>query len=651
MRLDMARMRRILWGLLAVLAMAGAAQANDAAALRAAMERADASDHAGAAQAARRASDPVVAELAAWRRIADGQGSFAEGALHLQRRPEWPRSVQVRRATERAMGGGLAADQVLAFFRGRAPLTATGAMALADAQARGGDRAAAQATLVTAWTTLDMTQAERETFEARHRAVAHGYAAQRLDAMLWRGAEAQARALFPLVDSGWRTLAEARIALRNRVDGVNARINAVPEALKNDPGLAYERFVWRSRSELYPDAEQLLLQRTGSAEALGRPEEWAGRRAMLARRAFREGRVVEAYRTASQHHLTAGTDFADLEWLSGWIALRGMNDPNRAAGHFLRQYNDVATPISKGRGAYWLGRAYEAAGDATRSAQWYREGANHPTSFYGQLAAEKAGVSIQSEPRDSARADWRRASWAGSDTVRAIQLLQRAGRDADVRSFLSAKAGALGTASDYAALAALAMDIGRPDGAVVVSKTAARDLAHSMEYYYPIIDVVQRRGPVEPAFALAIARQESEMNPAAVSPAGARGLMQLMPGTAQQVSRQLGVPYRLEGLTADPEYNVRLGQTYLAEMLARFGGANILAAAAYNAGPHRVDEWLGRLGDPRRTVDPIDWIEHIPFNETRNYVHRVLEGLHVYRARLGQDMAGSFSAALVRPQG
>jgi soluble lytic murein transglycosylase len=195
---------------------------------------------------------------------------------------------------------------------------------------------------------------------------------------------------------------------------------------------------------------------------------------------------------------------------------------------------------------------------------------------------------------------------------------------------------------------ALALDLGRPDAAVRTAKSAAAAGHVLMDIYYPVTDLADDAQGIEPALALAIARQESELNPEAVSPAGARGVMQLMPATAERVARDLGLRYDRGRLTRDPAYNARLGSAYMADMLARYGGAPILAAAAYNAGPHRVDDWLARFGDPRRDVDPIDWIESIPFRETRNYVQRVMEGLHVYRARLGAGALQSPSAALTR---
>jgi soluble lytic murein transglycosylase len=472
--------------------------------------------------------------------------------------------------------------------------------------------------------------------------------------MLWRGAANQAEALFPLVDSGWRALAEARIALRARRPGVDGLIARVPGTLANDPGLAFERFLWRERAGRDADAEQLLAQRTGSANALGRPEMWADSRAAIVRRVLREGRSSEAYRYASQHHLTTGSDFADLEWLAGWIALRQLRDADRAIAHFRALWEDVATPISKGRAGYWLGRAYEAKGDAARAREWWRRAAEHPTSFYGQLAADRVGLDVTAAlaARDGA-ADWRRGSFADGDTARAIILLQRAGEPALARRFLVSLAEAQTRREDVAAVGALALALDRPDAAVAVAKAAARRGEIVMDLYYPVTDMARAEGPVEPAFAKAIARQESEFNSEAVSRAGARGVMQLMPATAQAVARDLGLQYDRGRLTTDPVYNARLGKAYLARRLAEYGGAHILAAAAYNAGAGRVNEWIGRFGDPRRPeVDPIDWIEAIPFSETRNYVQRVMEGLHVYRARLGAPASPvGFAAALTNPRG
>ncbi len=620
-----------------------AARAEDGATLAAALERAEARDYAAAAAIAARAADPLAAELVAWRRLLRGDGPFDEMRALLDRRPDWPGRDLIRKEAERAMPPGLPARAVEAFFAEAAPLTGSGAMRLAEAR---GDAAP----VACAWAALALTQAEREAIEARWPRLAREGAVARLDEMLWRGEEAQARAVLPLVPAGWRALAEARLALRDRRPAVDALIEAVPASLAGDPGLAYERFVWRDRAGRDAAAEALLAERSTSAAALGRPEYWVRRRMGAARRALREGRPGDAYGHASAHFLTGGGDFAQLEWLAGWIALRGLNDPGRAAGHFLRMWREVETPISLGRAGYWLGRAYEAVGDPVRATEWYARAADAPTAFYGQLAAEKIGLNVA--PRlavPDGAADWRSASFAAGTVADAARLLAAADQGTRARWFLTSLAERLDSRADLAAAGALALDLGRPDAAVRIAKTAARKGHVIMDLYYPVTPLAQASGPIEPALAKAIARQESELNPEAVSPAGARGVMQLMPATAERVARDLGLGYDRGRLTRDPLYNARLGATYMAQMLERYAGATILAAAAYNAGPHRVDRWLVEIGDPRRGLDPIDWIESIPFSETRNYVQRVMEGLHVYRVRLGADALRSPSAALTRP--
>jgi soluble lytic murein transglycosylase len=636
---------RVMLGLALVLgtAIGGAAGANDGAILRAALDAAEARDYDGARAAARRAGDPLVGELADWRRFLRGDAPFDEMQAHLARRPDWAGRALIREEAERAMPPGLPRADVERFFAEAPPQTGSGAIRLAEAR---GDAAP----IDRAWRELPLTQSEREAIEARWPSIAREGAVARLDEMLWRGEEAQARAILPLVPPGWRALAEARLALRARKPGVDALIAAVPAALANDPGLAYERFVWRDRADREADAVALLAERSVSAEALGRPDHWAARRHGAARRAMREGRAAEAYRYAAAHHLTAGGDYAQLEWLAGWIALRGLGDPDRAAGHFLRMWHAVETPISLGRAGYWLGRAYEAAGDPRRATEWYARAADHPTSFYGQLAAEKIGLNAAPilAARDGAEG-WSGEPFAASGVPDAARLLVAADQGLRARWFLTSLGATLETRADFAAAGALALALGRPDAAVRIGKTAAAAGHVIMDIYYPVTALSEVSAPIEPALAKAIARQESELNPEAVSPAGARGVMQLMPATAERVARDLGLRYDRGRLTADPVYNARLGTAYMAQMLERYDGATILAAAAYNAGPHRVDRWLVENGDPRRGVDPIDWIENIPFNETRNYVQRVMEGLHVYRARLGAAAIDSPLAALTRP--
>ncbi|MEO0386620.1 MAG: lytic transglycosylase domain-containing protein [Pseudomonadota bacterium] len=585
-----------------------------------------------AAERARRVGDPVARTVVDWHRLRAGQGRWQDYAAFLSNHGDWPGLALMRRRGEAVLPSGVSAAQMRGFFADGQPQTGRGALLLAAALS-GADR---DAVLVRAWRMLAFSDAARAAMLERHGRLLAPHHAARMEEMLWAGRTEQAEAMLPLVGRDRAALARARIALQRTANGVDGLIAAVPPALSGDPGLAHDRFAWRMRKDRYDSSEALLVERSVSRESLGRPEAWADRRRLLARRAMRQQRPVEAYNLASRHALTEGSSYADLEWLSGYLALTYLNDPSRAVRHFERFRLAVATPISLGRAGYWIGRAEEAGGNANAARAAYGFAAAYQTSFYGQLAAERAGLPVD---RDMARQgtlpDWQRRSFANSTPVRAAFLFRAAGQTQLMRRFLLHVEERLDP-SDAAALAKLSLDLSAPYVAVSVAKRQARKGVVLPEAYYPVTDLAAKAGPVRPELAMAIARQESELNPAAVSPVGARGLMQLMPGTARKVAGDLGLPYDLARLTRDPDYNARLGTTYLAEMLQRWGGSTLLAAVSYNAGPHRADAWIKTYGDPRsRRVDPIHWIEHIPFRETRNYTMRILEALHVYRLRMG----------------
>ena len=428
-------------------------------------------------------------------------------------------------------------------------------------------------------------------------------------------------------------------ALRNAIYGGSGGSSA--SGLSGDAAAAWRTFSRTYRRRNYDAAEEQLLAVTGSAFSLGAPEVWAKRRLALSRRAAREGRWQNAYRMASQHFLTpgAGYNYSDSEWVSGWVALRKLKDPQTAIGHFRKFRDSVETPISLGRGGYWLGRAYEAAGNLAEANRWYSEGAQYQTSFYGQLAAAKVNAKGQKMLTQGGLPDWRTHPAMRMDEVRLGATLYYAGQDRLAMATFN-RLGQTLPAGALAPLARLVLDLGQPHYAVRIAKKAARRGVLIIPAYYPLHEVSKYATKVEPAFALSIARQETELNPIAVSRAGARGLMQLMPATARKVAGWIGEEYSKSRLLSDWRYNVRLGETYLSRRTNQFGGSYVMAAAAYNAGAGRVDQWIGEFGDPRTgQIDMIDWMEQIPFNETRNYVQRVLEGLYVYRSRLA-DFAG-----------
>lgn len=582
---------------------------------------------------------PVGSDLLTWMRLRSGQGSFQEVQDFLGAHPDWPGLKLMRKRAEGQLDG-VQPTQIAGFFASQRPQTGAGVLAYAQALNVLGRAEKAKAELVRAWRTMDLDEASHDALVLAYGATLAPHHRARMDMALWRGLRGDVQKMRALVGADWQHLASARSGLRRQAKNVDSLISAVPTTLQDDPGLAYERFQWRVRKGRTNGALEIILNRSKSADTLGRPASWTGWRRYLVRDLMRDGRYQEAYQVASRHHTKPadGYAYSDLEWLSGYLSVRFLNAPERALDHFQRFRASVETPISLGRAGYWIGRAQEAMGDAEGARVAYAEGAKYQTSFYGLLAAERAGV-----PFDRALAGrdpvpgWRQAAFAGSDVFQAGLLALNAGELTLAEQFLTHIAGTLAP-EEVTLLGQAAVELNEPHLQVMIAKAAAKRGLTLPGPYYALHPMQGLDLPVPMPLALSIARRESEFDPQVVSGAGAMGLMQLMPGTAAQVARELGVSHEPSKVLSDWGYNAVLGSAYLANLSERFGANIILVSAGYNAGPSRPKQWIERFGDPRSPrVDVVDWIEMIPFSETQNYVMRVAESLPVYRARLGQE--------------
>lgn len=592
---------------------------------------------------------PVAYDLIEWHRLRAGRGTAADVMQFLDMNPDWPGLEWMRKRSESAMLDASDED-VLAFFKEVLPQTAEGAMAHARALRARGDGGAADAGLVLAWRSMSIGPETHARMLAEHGDLLKGHHIARLDHTLWQAWDNNTERMLDLVPEGYRDLARARMGLRARVEGVDALIEKVPDSLKDNPGLAYERFVWRARKGLQEGAIEIALASSRNGKMLGEPEHWTNRRRALARQLMRDKDYARAYQLASQHHVYSGSSFADLEWLSGYIALRFLNDPTRALIHFEALKGAVVTPISLGRAGYWIGRAHEAAGNKAEARKAYTFGAEYQSSFYGLLAAERAGLPFDESLTGKAHVpDWRQADFMGSSVFQAAVLALQAGELTLSERFFTHLAESL-DAQEAAQLGQIAIELNEPHIAVMIGKRVAGRGITIPAPYYALHDLAKSEHPIANEFALAIARRESEFDPVVVSGAGARGLMQVMPATAKSVAGELGVDYSRDKLTSDWRYNAQLGTAYLARLYDRFAGNPVMIAAGYNAGPGRPEAWMERYGDPRTGATKIiDWIEHIPFRETRNYVMRVTESLPIYRARLGRTpLPVPFSQELVQ---
>ncbi len=589
-----------------------------------------------AAATAARPAGAVGRDIVEWYRLRKGGlASFDAYRRFLVRRADWPGLDLLHTRGEGSIPVGAVPQQVIEYFHGDLPETGAGVLRLADAYLALGEERRAQSVAVRAWRSRLLTAETEAALLERFAPVLSKHHVARLNELLWRGSVADVQRNLARAPEGWRALAEARLALQARAPGVDKLVEAVPPALRNDPGLAFERFSWRAAKGLDDEAIALLAARSVSAAALGRPEQWANLRQIYARRLLREGSPAQAYSLASQHFLSGGSSFADLEWLSGFIALRHLDDPELALWHFDRLAEAVKTPISLGRAGYWRGRAFDAMGNPAAAKQAFAEGAVHQSSYYGLLAAEAAGVPM--DPRFDGREAFpplETSPLRHSSVLSAGLLLLDAGNPEQAERFLTHLSESLDR-PQAGTLAELMLSAGQTHIALMIAKRVAGTGIILPAAYFPLSPVMDRKLPVSRELALSIARRESEFDPLVVSGAGARGLMQLMPSTAKQVAGELQIPFEAADLTGKPAYNVTLGTAYLAHLIELFGPAPVLVAVGYNAGPSRSIAWVRDGGDPRdEATDVIDWIEMIPFQETRNYVMRVTESLMIYRARL-----------------
>ena len=644
--------------------------AADLGAARDAFAEADRANWTATRQHAARISDPVAAKLVLWTRLlAENSGAtFAEITTFREQNPDWPRmGVLALRAENALLAYPMSNNDVLAWFTANPPVTGEGKIRFGKALVETGKTDQGATWIRRAWIDHDYSAArQKEILTAYGSHLDTETQKERLGRLLWEQRTTDARTMAGLVGQDARTLADARIQLSAGSNQAGAALSRVPDLLRTDPGLLYDQVRYERRRGNDHTALPLLLTAPTEPHKMVRPDIWWVERKILARKALTSGLYQQAYELSAAHGLTEGVEFAEGEFMAGWIALQFLNKSDIALGHFKRLGDGVSTPISKARAYYWSGRAASAAGKKEEATGYYRQAATYPVSFYGQLATAalggQGGDGKLHLPANPARTADSRQRFDKRELVRAARILQDLDRERTRWTVMLHLADTLADPAELAALSDLARSFGDQKLSLRIAKSAASRNIILPDHAYPTSLMPQwthKGPPVETALVYGLSRQESEFDPKALSPAGARGLMQLMPGTARIVARQIGVPYAASRLT-DPVYNATLGAAHLGDLIENeFGGSYIMSIAAYNAGGGRVRQWVNQFGDPRSTaVDPIDWIETIPFSETRNYVQRVIENLEVYRsllsgnaqpARIADDLRRHTGAPITTP--
>lgn len=613
--------------------------AGDEATLRSAFQLEDSGRWADAVALTGGLRDPLARKLVLWRSYLEAPqpDGFAGIAAFIDQNPRWPARDALLAKAEKTLYQERAGRDVAGWLQRHPPVSGLGHILKAEVLMAQGRTQEGIALVRRSWAEDGYPSDVEPEVQARFGSFLRpsDYAA-RADRLLWdRNLDGAARTI-PYLDPTQRALVQARMELIQSTPRAAQIAGALPMSVRRNPGLLYDEVKWRLAHGMDESAVSLLLSVDARTVDGAHAGAWWNLRSRLVRAALKDRDYRKAYLLVNGHGQTAGADYAEAEWLAGWIALRFLNDPTGAYAHFSAMYRGVSMPISLGRGAYWAGRAAQASGRDADARNWFSQAARYFTTFYGQLAAQAAGMPtphpLPSPPAVSA-AQWR--TFTADELVRATRMLADAGQTFSARRFGLQLIANADSASDWVMLGRFFGLIGRTDLQVLAGKRAGYSDIVLPAIAYPTIVAPPTLGP-DPALIDGLTRQESAFYSQAISPAGARGLMQLMPGTAKMVAERNGMTYSLPRLTSDPRYNMTLGAAYLQAMLDRFGGATVLAVAAYNAGPNRVDQWLGTFGDPRTgQIDMLDWIELIPLSETRNYVQRVLENTQIYRQILG----------------
>jgi soluble lytic murein transglycosylase len=615
----------------------------DAGLLREGLQAVDRSDWFEVRQAESQIRDTTARDILTWYRARrDWRMSFDEMDRALTRLGGWPEITEIRSRAEEVMElSTLDARARVAWFENHGGArSGAGHIIYARALESLGRDDEAMVEVRKAWHGRTLTKEMSQRTYARYKnKLTQNDHRKRVDFLLWTRQTTAAGRMKSLLTPDWRALLDARSKLIRRARGVDAAVDAVSTELQSHPGLMFDRAEWRRRARLKDRVVPLLRQIDGAdVPAAGRSRLWKARHPQV-RVALKDSDWALAYELAAPHGMTTGRDFAEAEWTAGWIALRHMDNPERALQHFEALEQGVSTPISLSRAFYWKGRALEAMNLTEDAQAAYAEAAQYRFSYYGQLAAEKAMQGTIDLSTSYTLTDEDRANFHSRSLVKAMRLFAENGWDAAFRKFAYHLDDQLTRPQDFELLAEIGREYHYADIGVRGAKAGLAKGVVAPDAAYPVVEYPLLREPqVERSLMLALSRQESEMNPAAISHANARGLMQFIPRTARLEARRQGLPFRTSWLTDDPGYNMTLGGAHLDTLLRQFNGSYIMTAAAYNAGASRPQRWIGEYGDPRAgEVDPVDWVEFIPFSETRNYVQRVLENTQVYRNRLSGE--------------
>ncbi len=587
----------------------------------------------------RKSRSKLLKNLVTWMYLKEPSNNltFRDYKKFIDKNPEWPRINRLRYLAEHKINfKNVRPKEVIKFFEKKEPLSGYGNIKLGEAFLTKGNTKKAHDLIAEGFKTANLSSVEHRYLNKKFRNLLtkEDYI-ERAKYLAWEQDFYELRRTLRYLPSGYKELYFARFALMTRSYGVDSAIAKVPAQFKNDIGLQFDRAKWRRKRGRYDSALEIINNLPQDPKLLVRPDLWFKEKFIIARSRINKKRFEEAYGLLINHGVLDSGNLAEAEWHAGWLALRFLNKPDAAVQHFKTMHEGVNYPISKSRAAYWVGKAYEQLGKGQNAKDWYKKSSVFNTTFYGQLASAKINKNDFKVKNSYTFSEEDYKKLLKTDLARAVILLSELDMTQKGKDILRHLGSEERSIKEQVLAGKLSQQVGRLDFAIQIAKQTSYQNKNLLELNYPIIEtpkVVSKRTILPQEVILSLIRQESEFDRDANSWVGAKGLMQIMPATGRLVSKQAGLRYSRSRLIEDEFFNLQLGCYYISGLNDEFNGAMYMAFAGYNAGPHRVRRWVKRFGDPRKgEIDPIDWIELIPFTETRNYVQRVIENIQVYK--------------------
>ena len=571
--------------------------------------------------------------------------TFSTYETFIRNNPDFPRIGRLRYLAEQKIYlKSSSPKNIIKWFNDYPPVSGTGKLKLGEAFFDLKDKDNSKQLIKEGWINADLNKSSLRFYRKKFKSILDSEDhIKRADYLAWGKKYWDLKRMLVYLPNDFKALYNARQILMSNSYGVDNAIAKVPARFKNDIGLEYDRLKWRNRrGRLEPSLQILYDNSNKSEEELVRADLWWKQRESIVRGLIYKKRYKTAYKVASEHSLSSGPEFAEAEWLSGWIAHSFLKSQEYAINHFLNFYDNVSYPISLARGAYWLGKSYQATGNNNKAEEYFKQGSKFLTTYYGQLSFKELnyGGEFTLKEESNYTKDYEK-EFLKNRLVRIVKILKELDHTKYSKDVVKHLASLDIEKGSEVLAAKLATEVERYDFAIQISKKASYEKRFYLKYNYPIISTpreINNKSMPPSEMIHAIIRQESEFDSKANSYAGARGMMQLMKYTAKIVAKQAKLPYSISGLTNDPIYNIKLGSYYFDSLLDDYGGVYPFAIAAYNAGPNRVKTWRRINGDPTKNqLSYIDWIELIRFKETRNYVQRVLENINVYKYMLSKE--------------